>query len=76
MKKNRVIRDLLKMDLDGIECYYSLIPRDQEQKWLDMAKEHNLLISGGSDFHGSVKPRVSMASSWVDEETFRKIMDD
>lgn len=76
MKKNRVIRALLEMDFDGIECYYSMIPRDQEQKWLDMAKEHALLISGGSDFHGAVKLRVPMASSWVDEETFRKIMDD
>ncbi|MCK4934019.1 MAG: PHP domain-containing protein, partial [Simkaniaceae bacterium] len=76
MKKNRVIKDLLKMPLDGIECYYSMIPRDQEEKWLQIAKKNNLLISGGSDFHGEIKPHVFMGSSWIDEETFRKIMDD
>ncbi len=76
MKKNRVIQDLLKMDFDGIECYYSMMPRDQEQKWLDIAKEYDLQISGGSDFHGFVKPQVSIASSWIDEEAYLKIIHD
>ena len=76
LKKGRVVKELLKMPFDGIECYYSMIPRDQEQKWVDVAKKHHLFMSGGSDFHGAIKPHVSMGCSWVDEETFRKIMDD
>jgi 3',5'-nucleoside bisphosphate phosphatase len=31
------------------------------------------LISGGSDFHGSVKNYIQLGCSWVDEESFHKI---
>lgn len=68
-----LLKEILKMPFDGIECYYSLMPRSREERWLALAKEKNLLISGGSDFHGSIKPGVPLGCSWVNEETFEKI---
>ena len=71
---NHVLK-LLKKPFDGIECYYAKCPPDQERKWLRMAKEKNLLISGGSDFHGNIKPGIPLGCSWVNEESFMKIFE-
>ena len=38
-----------------------------------MEKEHNLLITGGSDFHGDIRPYVTLGCSWVDEDAFNKL---
>lgn len=47
-------------EFDGIECYYTTFTKDQTDEVLNLCKEKNLLISGGSDFHGNVKPNVSV----------------
>lgn len=73
IKHGRMIKELLKLPFDGIECYYGRLVYDQTKKWVDLAKERKLLISGGSDFHGATKEYTSLGSSWVDEETFHQI---
>jgi 3',5'-nucleoside bisphosphate phosphatase len=67
------IKDLLKLPFDGLECHYAKFPPEQEKRWLQAAKERGWLISGGSDFHGSVKDYIQLGCSWVDEENFHKI---
>ncbi len=67
------IKDLLKLPFDGIECHYAKFPPEQEKRWLQVAAEKNWLISGGSDFHGTIKDYIQLGCSWVDEQTFRKI---
>lgn len=80
IQRSGVLRFLLGMNFDGIECYYSLLYNEMEKKWLKVAREKNWLISGGSDFHGSVKPQVTLGCSWVGREAveaiFGKIHDD
>ena len=39
-------------NLDGIECFHPSISIENRRKYLAFAKEHNLLVSAGSDFHG------------------------
>lgn len=73
LERARKIKELLKMPFDGIECHYAKFPPEQERRWIQIAKERGWLISGGSDFHGSVKDYIQLGSSWVDEETFYKI---
>lgn len=41
-----------KNNLDGIECFYTTFAKKQTEHLLKFAKERNLLISGGSDYHG------------------------
>lgn len=41
-------------NLDGIECYYNGFTAEQIQLIEQFSKKRNLLISGGSDFHGTV----------------------
>ncbi len=61
------------MPFDGIECHYARFTPEKEKRWIKIAKEKGWLISGGSDFHGSVKEFISLGCSWVNEETFNKI---
>lgn len=73
IKKSEILKDLLYMDFDGIECYYSLFHGTHEKKWLKIAREKGWLVSGGSDFHGSIKPHIQLGSSWVDEKRVKAI---
>ena len=41
--------------LDGIECFYTTFSEKQTNYLVNFAKERNLLISGGSDYHGTNK---------------------
>lgn len=49
--------------LDGIECYHSLHSIDRTKYLLDYCTEHELYASGGSDYHGKLKPTVKMGES-------------
>ena len=41
--------------LDGVECFYTTFGEEQTNYLLDFVKKRNLLISGGSDYHGTNK---------------------
>lgn len=73
INKNRVLRELLTMNFDGIEAYYGRMPKYIADKWLAIAKEKNWLVTGGSDYHGQMKPDFPLGSSWIDETLFRNL---
>jgi len=73
IRKGDAIASLLRLGVDGIEGYYSHLSYNQEKPWIDLARAHNLLITGGSDFHGTCKPRVRLGSSWAPEESFDRL---
>lgn len=50
--------------LAGLECYYSTYDEEQTELSLKIAKEFSLLASGGSDFHGTNKPDISLGSGY------------
>lgn len=39
-------------NFDGVECFYTTNNSEQSKYLVDFAKKRNLLISGGSDYHG------------------------
>ena len=57
-------RDLKELGLDGIEAYYPEHSEGETREYLDIAKRLDLLISGGSDFHGSIKPDLKLGSGF------------
>lgn len=67
------LQNLLSLPFDGIECYYGLLSEARIKPWINRAKEKNLLITGGSDYHGKVKPKIQLGCSFVDEECFRAL---
>lgn len=49
------LSELCKLGIQGLECYYSRYTNTQEDFLVQSARENNLLISGGSDYHGANK---------------------
>lgn len=47
-------------DIDLVECYYSSFTPEQTEFLIDVCKKYNKNISGGSDFHGIVRPSVEI----------------
>lgn len=71
--KKRVLKKLLDLPFDGLECYYGNFPYYIEKPFYEIAQKKKWLISGGSDFHGAIKPHNPLGCSWVNEENYRKL---
>lgn len=52
---NTNINEFLSMNFDGIEAIYYQNTREENQKFLKLANDNNLLVSNGSDFHGDLE---------------------
>jgi predicted metal-dependent phosphoesterase TrpH len=59
--KNLLIA-LKDLGLAGLEVFYSEHSPEQETLYLKLARELDLVISGGSDFHGLNKPEITLGS--------------
>jgi predicted metal-dependent phosphoesterase TrpH len=55
-----LLQNLKSLGLAGIEVFYSDHSREQEALYLKQARELDLLVTGGSDFHGQNKPEISL----------------
>ena len=76
IKNAQILKKVLEMNFDGIECYYGLAPYSVEKQWLKFAKKMNWLVSGGSDFHGNLNSRIELGCSWVRKENVVQIFGD
>lgn len=48
-------------ELDGIECYHPSSANDNKKDILvEYARKNSLFISGGSDYHGKIKPDIEI----------------
>jgi hypothetical protein len=44
--------------LEAIEGFYGGYSTKERKKWLRLAKEERLIVTGGSDFHGEAMPKI------------------
>ena len=56
----RIVRDAARLGLAGIECYYPLHDAATVERCLALAARYALAPTGGSDYHGTVKPGVRL----------------
>lgn len=56
----KLIKQLAKDGLDGVEVIHSVHNGQDELYLRTLAQKNGLLISGGSDFHGSNKPNLEI----------------
>ena len=54
--------ELKKMGFEGIEVYYPEHPPQATSLYEVLARKHDLLMTGGTDFHGKLKPEIQMGS--------------
>ena len=60
----KMVDEMKDAGLDGIESIYCTYTPSEERKMKQFAKDNGLLISGGSDFHGSTKPKLNLATGY------------
>ena len=58
--------ELAKEDFDGFECYHSGHSREDTAALLTYCRQHQLLVSGGSDCHGSFVPSRALGRPVID----------
>jgi predicted metal-dependent phosphoesterase TrpH len=57
-----VVGELASQGLQGIEVEYPGHAPAQKNAYRALARRHGLLMTGGSDFHGNVKPEIRMGT--------------
>jgi len=57
-----LIGQLKQMGIQGVEVYYSQHTADQTRLFAELAQRHDLLMTGGTDFHGSIHPDIEMGT--------------
>ena len=57
-----VAAELCDAGLNAIEVYHSDHSPARTELYLEIAARHGLLVTGGSDFHGAVKPDVELGT--------------
>ena len=63
-----------KNKLDGIEVYHYSADENAQKLLLNIAKEHDLIVTGGSDFHGLYNAvPTHIGSRTTDEENLNKL---
>lgn len=59
-----LVGSLKNAGLMGIEALYSSYSNQDERDMLRLAKKYELLLSGGSDFHGDNKPGLDLGTGY------------
>ena len=61
-KLDALLQNLMKLGLAGIEVYYPGHSLQQIQEYSELAEKQGLLMTGGTDFHGTITPQIKMGS--------------
>jgi len=57
-----LLPELVEAGMNAIEAYHSDHTAEDTALYLCLAKQYGLLVTGGSDFHGAVKPGVMLGT--------------
>ena len=75
---DELIGQLKSMGIKGVEVYYSEHTPDQTRLLAELARRHDLLMTGGTDFHGTIHPDIEMGSGkgklLIPYELFEKLI--
>jgi len=65
LKNDSIVFQLIEEGIEGIEIYFADNGANPLSKYTEIAKKHNLLISGGSDCHGLSKGKTLLGKAKV-----------
>jgi predicted metal-dependent phosphoesterase TrpH len=75
---DQLIGGLKDMGIQGVEVYYAEHTPERTRLFVDLAQRHDLLMTGGTDFHGSIQPEIEMGSGsgdlFVPYELYEKLI--
>ncbi len=73
LHNDALIAEFAGYGLEGIEVYYPEHSQAMVNFYLELAKKLNLLVTGGTDFHGSVKPQIKLGMIKIPLELVEKL---
>lgn len=68
-----IIPELVEKGLEGVEVYYPMQKESIDAQYLKLAREYNLVVTGGSDFHGARKPDICLGAVTIHGELVYKL---
>ncbi len=71
-----LLTDLKRAGLIGLEAIYGSYRRHERDGYADLARRFELIPSGGSDYHGSYKPGLSLGSGYGDLAVPDSVLDE
>jgi predicted metal-dependent phosphoesterase TrpH len=60
----RLVREGVRLGVGGLECYYPLHDEETLHRCLALTKKYRLVATGGSDFHGTMKPKSRLGQAY------------
>lgn len=69
------VRGLKDSGLGGVEVHYSTHSKSQTASYLELAKRLELLVTGGSDYHGVTKPDIEVGYGRGDLKVNPRLLD-
>jgi predicted metal-dependent phosphoesterase TrpH len=57
---DELLQEMMSMGLKGLEVYYPQHSPEQTRQYADLARRHDLLMTGGTDFHGDIQPEIHL----------------
>ena len=60
--------ELCASGLNAIEAYHSDHTPEDTELYLELARRYGLHVTGGSDYHGAIKPNVRLGSLHVPDD--------
>jgi hypothetical protein len=73
LDNDSLINEFVGYGIEGIEVYYPEHSQSMVNFYLELAKNLNLLVTGGTDFHGSAKPQIKLGMIKVPLELVEKL---
>lgn len=73
LNRDHLIAGWAKRGLDGIEVWHSKHAAADVTRFREIAKQHGLLMTGGSDFHGERTPDVAIGGVPVPEAALKPL---
>ncbi len=73
LNNDELISKFVDCGLMGLEVYYSEHSQGMINLYLALAREYNLLVTGGSDCHGNAKPEAKIGSVKIPYELVEKL---
>jgi predicted metal-dependent phosphoesterase TrpH len=71
----RAVTELAASGLTGLESYYGRYTHDQRSNLADLARRTGLVATGGSDYHGTTKPDLSVGTGRGDLKVPDSVLD-
>lgn len=75
LKRQEKLTEVLTWGFAGIEVYYPEHSKEQTKYFNKLAEQHNLIATGGSDYHGETREKNFLGAATVAKEVVQKLLD-